>query len=472
MSPNTLEDVGVHNFIDISTVPSLVADLRASFDQGRTRPIAWRRRQLEGIKRLLIEKEDAICEALAKDVGKPRFEAFTAEVSFTLGELNDLLGQLDKLARPEKVGTPIFAMPGKSEIYKDPLGVVLVIAPWNYPFQLAMGPLIGAVAAGNCVALKPSEVAAHTSNLLATELPNYVDTSCIQVIEGAVEETTALLAERFDHIFYTGNGAVGRIVMRAASEHLTPVTLELGGKSPCYVDEHLDLEVAARRIIWGKFFNAGQTCVAPDYILVHRRMHDRLVDKLGEVIKEFYGDDPQTSKDYARVVNARHHKRLVALLESGKTVVGGTHDERDRYIAPTLLTQVSVDSPVMADEIFGPILPILAVDGVEEAVRFINARPKPLAMYVFSTDKRNVEILLERTSSGGVTVNHAWLHLSNPNLPFGGVGESGMGAYHGRTSFDVFTHRKSVLKKSNMMDVDLVYPPYTESKEKWVRRLL
>jgi aldehyde dehydrogenase (NAD+) len=362
--------------------------------------------------------------------------------------------------------------PAKSRIYKDPLGVVLVIAPWNYPFQLAMAPVVGAIAAGNAVVLKPSEVAPATSRLMAELLPRYTDSQAVKVVEGAVAETTRLLEERFDHIFYTGNGTVGRVVMAAAAKHLTPVTLELGGKSPTIIDDDVDLELAIRRIVWGKFYNAGQTCVAPDYILCHERVRPRALELLKRTIEEFYGTDPKKSADYGRIVNERHHARLMTLMDSGRVVVGGDADASDRYIAPTVLADVSPDSPVMADEIFGPILPVLSVQDVDEAIRFVNARPKPLALYVFTKREQTRDAVLERTSSGGASVNHVWLHLANHDLPFGGVGPSGMGAYHGKATFDTFVHKKSVLEKTTAMDPPVLYPPYTAQKRKILKRLL
>jgi aldehyde dehydrogenase (NAD+) len=350
--------------------------------------------------------------------------------------------------------------------------VALIIAPWNYPLQLSLGPLVGALAAGNCAVLKPSELAPATARLLAERLPGYLDPACVRVVEGEVAETTALLAERFDHIFYTGNGAVGRIVLEAAAKHLTPVTLELGGKSPCYVDASADLAVAARRIAWGKFFNAGQTCIAPDYVLAHAAIRDRLLDLLRATLRDFYGDDPRTSPDYARIVNARHHRRLSALLGAGTVVVGGESDEAQRYLAPTVLADVPPDAPVMREEIFGPILPVLAVADADAAIAFVNARPKPLALYLFAADRAVEERVLARTSSGGATVNHVMLHFLVPELGFGGVGPSGMGAYHGRASFEVFSHRKGVLRQSTAIDVPLLYPPFSDAKKGWVRRLL
>ncbi len=333
--------------------------------------------------------------------------------------------------------------------------------------------MIGAIAAGNCAVVKPSEVVPAMSHLIATRLPEYLDPECVSVALGGIPETTALLAEQFDHIFYTGNGTVGRIVMEAAAKHLTPVTLELGGKSPCIVDQHTDLGIAARRIIWGKCYNAGQTCVAPDYVLAHEAIEQALLERLKQTITEFFGDDPRTSPDYGRIVNARHHRRLVKLIPgSGDIYAGGAADEQDRYIAPTILRNVPPDVPAMADEIFGPILPVLRVTDVDHAINFVNSRPRPLALYLFTNSTTVRDSVLARTSSGGVTVNHVLIHLAVPSLPFGGVGDSGMGAYHGKASFDTFSHRKSVLLKPTWLDPSFFYPPYNEAKRKRARCLL
>jgi aldehyde dehydrogenase (NAD+) len=457
---------------DPGAISALVRDVRETFDSGRTRPLAWRVKQLENLIRFTKECDREIYEALRLDLGKPQLEAHTTEVNFVRAEADYTLKHLAEWMRPERVSTPLVTQPGKGFIYKDPLGVVLIIAPWNYPFQLCVGPLVGALAAGNAAVLKPSEVAPHTSALIAKRIPQYFDPSAVKVVEGGVAETTALLEERWDHIFYTGNGSVGRIVMAAAAKHLTPVTLELGGKSPTYVDASADLDVAARRICWGKFSNAGQTCVAPDYILAHAAIHDGLIQRLRSTIRDFYGADPKQSGDFGRIINERHHRRVMKLVGSGEVVVGGEGDESTRYIAPTVLKDVSPESPVMQEEIFGPVLPVLKVSGVDEAIRFINGRDKPLALYVFTGDDSIAEDVLERTSAGGVTVNHTLLHLGAPELPFGGVGESGMGAYHGKSSFDLFSHKKSVLKKPTFLDPSLMYPPYTESKKKWLNRLV
>ncbi len=455
-----------------SAIADAVAGARAAFDRGATRSHRWREAQLDGLARFLVEREQEISDALAADVGKPKLEAYSTEIAYTASEIAATRKALGKLMKPARVGTPLILQPGRSAIHAQPLGVVLIISPWNYPFGLLAGPLVGAIAAGNAVILKPSEVAPATSALFARWLPEYVDREAIRVIEGGVPETTELLAERFDHIFYTGNGAVGRIVMTAAARHLTPVVLELGGKSPTFVDRSADLEVTAKRICWGKFSNAGQTCVAPDYVLAHAAIHDQLIDALARTVRTFYGADPQQSPDYGRVVNARHHRRLTALLGSGEIVVGGRHDEADRYLEPTILRNVAPDSPVMADEIFGPILPVLKVASMDEGIAFVNARPKPLALYVFAEDDTVQHDVIERTTSGGAAVNHTWMHLANHELPFGGVGESGMGAYHGKASFECFSHHRSVLTKSTRLDAPIMYPPYDETKRKLLRFLL
>lgn len=457
---------------EVDTIPGVVDAARQAFDSGRTRSLDWRLSQLDALSRMIKERKDDILDALNDDVGKPRLEAYAAEVAFMDKDIQHLKKHLRSWMKPEKVPTPAVTQPGWSRVYKDPLGVVLVIAPWNYPFQLAVSPLAGAIAAGNSVVLKPSEVAPKTSAVMARWLPEYLDSTCVKVIEGGIPETTKLLEQRFDHIFYTGNGTVGRIVMTAAAKHLTPVTLELGGKSPCIVDRSADLDVTARRIIWGKFYNCGQTCVAPDYILVEDSVHDALLNRMAATVREFWGDDPQQSKDYGRVVNARHHQRLMKLIGSGELVTGGDADESDRYIAPTILKNVAEDSPVMRDEIFGPILPVLSVPHVDAAISFINKNPKPLALYLYSSDKRNQARVLARTSSGGALLNHCILHLTVPDLPFGGVGASGMGAYHGKASFDTFTHQKSVLRKPFVMDPPILYPPYTGTKEAILKKLL
>jgi aldehyde dehydrogenase (NAD+) len=435
-------------------------------------PLAWRLSQLDALEHFLTEREGDIVEALRKDLGKPETEALLSEVRMIVGEVRLTRKRLRSWMKPERVRTPLVAMPGRSYIYREPLGLVLIIAPWNYPFQTAVLPLVGALAAGNCVVLKPSEIAPHTSALIAKWIPKYLDTKAVRVVEGGVPETTALLRQKWDHIFYTGNGTVGRIVMEAASKHLTPVTLELGGKSPAVVDETADLDSAAKRIVYGKFFNAGQTCVAPDYVLVHEAVHDALLNRMVSAVREFYGDDPRESPDFARIINRRHHARLARLLDGADVATGGETDISERYIAPTIIKNVKEGDQVMKEEIFGPILPVISVPSVPAAVAFINRQPKPLALYFFSTSKDAQKLVIEGTSAGGTTINHVWLHVGVPALPFGGVGESGMGAYHGRHSFETFSHQRGVLKKSTLKDPPLMFPPYAAWKQRWLKRLL
>lgn len=451
---------------------TVVAELRKHYDTGGTKSLAWRLSQLDALEHLLAEREGEIVEALRRDLGKPAIEGLLSEVGMIASEIRLTRKNLRSWMKPERVRTPLVAMPGRSYIYREPLGLVLIIAPWNYPFQTAVLPLVGALAAGNCVVLKPSELAPHTSALIAKWIPKYLDTRAVRVVEGGVPETTALLREKWDHIFYTGNGKVGRVVMEAASKHLTPVTLELGGKSPTIVDETADLDGAARRIVYGKFFNAGQTCVAPDYVLVHDAVHDALLNRMVSAVREFYGDDPQQSSDFARIINERHHTRLVRLLDGADIATGGRSDVDDRYIAPTILRNVKEEDAVMQQEIFGPILPVISVSSVSAAVAFVNRRPKPLALYFFSSSKAAQELVIEGTSAGGTTINHVWLHVGIPAFPFGGVGESGMGAYHGRHSFETFSHKRGVLKKSAFKDPPLVFPPYLPWKQRWLRRLI
>jgi len=455
----------------MTDVAAIVSRLRSTFNSGRTRSIEWRLRQLDSIYKMLIDREDEILDALHVDVGKPRIEGWIAEVGFMVKEVEHTRKSLREWMKPERVPTPLVLQPGKSEVQRQPLGVVLVIGPWNYPFQLVLAPLVAAIAAGNTVVVKPSEVAPNTSALLARLLPQYLEPDAVAVVEGAVPETTALLEQRFDHIFYTGNGTVARIIYAAAAKHLTPVTLELGGKSPCVVDRDVDLDVTARRITWGKFYNAGQTCVAPDYLLVHESVREPLLDRIRSTVRDFYGDNPQRSADYGRIVNARHHQRLSKLLSSGEPVTRIEVDEADRYMSPVVLRDVKADSPAMADEIFGPILPVLTYREPEEAVAFINERPKPLALYVFTDSDRVKDTILDNTSSGGATINHVWLHLGVPELPFGGVGESGVGNYHGRWGFETFTHRRGVLSKPLKIDPPIMYPPYDGVKARILRLL-
>ena len=469
MSATAIESARVPSS-PIEAIPSLVAGLRETFDSGKTRSLAWRKAQLEALIRFAQENDEALIEALRADMGKPELEARVADVGQISIEAKFALKNLKKWTRPESAGS--IPLMGKSFVVRDPLGVVLIIAPWNYPVGLLLTPLVGAIAAGNAAVLKPSEVTANTSRVLAELLPKYVDTDAIALVEGGVPETSALLEQRFDHIMYTGNGVVAKVVMEAAARNLTPMTLELGGKSPCIVDSTADIEVAARRIAWGKFMNAGQTCIAPDYILVEESVEEELIGELKKSVESFYSGDPKDNPDYARIVNSRHHDRVAKLIEGQEVAFGGETRAEDCYIEPTVLRNVSPDSAVMQSEVFGPVLPVLRIKDVGEAIEFVNRGEKPLALYLFSNDSSMEERVLSSTSSGGVTINGTILHIANSKLPFGGVGPSGMGAYHGRYSFETFSHRKAVLRRGFKFDLKMMYPPYTEFRTKMTKKIL
>ncbi|WP_306368034.1 aldehyde dehydrogenase family protein [Nocardiopsis sp. CC223A] len=454
-------------------IAALVRGLRAAFASGRTKPIGWRRAQLRQLRALLVQERPALEKALKSDLGKSPVEAHTTEIGFVINEIDHTLKHLASWLRPRRVPVPMALAPAKARTVREPLGTVLIISPWNYPVNLALAPLVGALAAGNAAVLKPSELSPATSALLADLVPRYLDSEAVAVVEGGVPESTALLEQHFDHIFYTGNGQVARIVMAAAVKHLTPVTLELGGKSPAIVEPGADPAATARRLAWGKFTNAGQTCVAPDYVLAIGDTAEALQRELAAAITEMFGTDPKASGDYGRIVNERHFDRLVALLESGTVVAGGHHDRDDLYIAPTVLGDVSADSPVMAEEIFGPILPVIGVPDLDAAIAFVNERDKPLALYAFTESEETKRRLTTETSSGGLGFGLPIAHLAVPDLPFGGVGESGMGAYHSTASIDTFSHTKSVLDKSLVLDtMRVAYAPITDLKEKILRRML
>ena len=451
-------------------VADAVARLRQAFDRGTTKPVAWRLRQLRALKQLLLERGVELERALATDLGKSGTEAQITEIGLLVGEIDHTLKHLKRWVRPRRVAVPLTLAPASASVVAEPVGVVLVIGPWNYPVQLCIGPVIGALAAGDAVLLKPSELAPATSAALARLLPEYLDDRAVAVVEGDAEVATALLAERFDHIFYTGGAAVGKVVARAAAEHLTPITLELGGKSPVYVDDTVDLADAARRIVWGKLMNAGQTCVAPDYLLATRSVADRLVPYLRDAIAALYGPDPADSADYGRIISDRHFARVSGLLDGLEPALGGGVDASERYIAPTVVNGVDASASIMQEEIFGPILPILHVSGLEQAIAHIRAGEKPLALYVFSDDRATRKRFTRDTSSGALAFGVPAAHLLVPGLPFGGVGASGMGAYHGRHSFDTFSHAKAVFSKPLSPDtLSLVYPPFTEARDRIAR---
>ncbi|XP_029181885.2 aldehyde dehydrogenase, dimeric NADP-preferring-like [Acropora muricata] len=447
-----------------------------TFRTGKTRDVEFRRDQLRNLLRLVEENEDEIVTALAKDMRKPKNETLLIECLLVKNDIVYALNHLSEWVKP--VAAPDIPMVNKMDAcftVSEPLGVTLIIGPWNYPIQLTILPLVGAIAAGNCAVVKPSEVAPAAAEILERLLHQYLDQDCYSVITGGVNEAQYLLKKcKFDMIFYTGGSAVGKIVMEAAAKNLTKVTLELGGKSPCYVDKDSDLEVAAKRIAYGKFTNAGQICVAPDYVLCHPDIQKELIDCLKETVLDFYGEDPKESPDFARIVNKKHFNRLKGLMNSGKSVVGGQTDESENYIAPTVLTGVKPTDPIMEDEIFGPVLPILNVESLDDAIDFINDREKPLALYIFSNDKRKIERLRNSTSSGGFLANDTIVHGGVPTLPFGGVGNSGIGAYHGKYSFDTFSHKKAcMVKKQSLESLNGIrYPPYDDKTFGWIRWLM
>lgn len=449
--------------------PEILHQLRSSFASGKTRKLAWRRAQLDAMERLLRENEQAIGAVLAADLGKPPQEVLLGELALLYSTISYTRKRLQRWARPRRVATPLLAQPGRSWVQPEPLGVVLILGAWNYPFQLNFGPLIPAIAAGNCAVCKPSEIAPESSALMAELIPKYLDGDAVRVVEGAVDETTVLLKLRFDHIIYTGGAAVGKIVMRAASEHLTPVTLELGGKSPCVVDRGVDLKLAARRIMWGKCINSGQSCIAPDYVLVAPEQRDELVAAIAAELERMYGADRLASVDFANIINPRHFKRIKDLLDSGRIAVGGRVDEAKNRIEPTVLVDVAPDSAVMQEEIFGPILPILTVADLDAALAFILERDKPLAAYLFTRSKDSEKRFVETISCGNMCINDVIMFMAAHELPFGGVGMSGMGQYHGKTGFDRLSHLKAVMKRSLLPEPPVRFAPYSELKMKLLR---
>ena len=459
-----------HDDNDLNTeYRALVERLRSTFDSGVTRPLDWRRGQLDAMKRMLEENEGVIAEALYADLRKPPQEVVLGETALLFGEIKHARSRMERWARPRRVHTPAVAQPGRSWIQPQPLGVALIIGAWNYPLQLTLAPLIPAIAAGNCAVLKPSEVAPYTSKTIANLVPRYLDRNAFAVVEGAVQETTALLAQRWDHIFYTGGAAVGKIVMKAAAEHLTPVTLELGGKSPAIVDDTADLKSAARRLAWGKALNAGQTCIAPDYILVSPGRRDALIAEMKSQFADMLGDNPLTSDDYCAVVNEKHFERVAALIAQGEVAIGGRSDPESRKIEPTVLLNPAMDATVMTDEIFGPVLPVIESDNLDASIEFVRKGDRPLAAYLFTKSRDAEKAFLAELACGSVCINDVMMFMSVPDLPFGGVGMSGMGQYHGQAGFDRFSHLKSVMKRGRFPDPSIRYAPYSEFKTRLLK---
>lgn len=433
---------------------------REYFNTGATKSVDFRIQQLKKLRQLIVDNEQAIIKALYDDLRKSELEAYATEVGIVLAEIDYTLKNVKRWSKPQRVRTPLFHQLATSWQYAEPYGVTYIIAPWNYPFQLLIAPLIGAIAAGNTAILKPSELSDHTAQLVYNLITENFEPGFIKVVLGAVEESKAMLEQRFDYIFFTGGTEIGRYVYQAAAKFLTPVTLELGGKSPCIVDEDIHLTHTSRRILWGKFTNAGQTCVAPDYLLVNKKIKSKLIDKMKEHLNDFYGEDPALSPDYGRIISERHFDRLEQMIDPSQVIVGGKTNRDEKYISPTIIEGVSLDDKVMQQEIFGPILPIIEYESLDEAIAYIKQFEKPLALYVYSNRSSVQNKIMDEVPFGGGCINESIMHVGQSQLPFGGVGESGIGSYHGKTSFEAFSHYKSVLKKSTLTDLPIKYPPY------------
>lgn len=445
---------------------------RSFFKTHKTLPLAFRKEQLIKLKKLIQIHSAEIIDALKKDLHKSETETVSQEIAPVLNEIDLILDHLAQWIKPQKTKTPFLLWPGQSKIYAEPYGTVLIIAPWNYPFMLALLPLIGAVSAGNCVIVKPSEIALHTESLLLRLLNTNFSSEHIYVLQAEAQSMPGILEKQFNYIFFTGAPAHGKLILEKAAAFLTPVTLELGGKSPCFVDETADLNYAARRIIWAKMTNAGQVCIAPDYVLIHSSRRTEFIEKLIQVILHFYGDNPIQSKSYGRIINKKHFVRLTTLLKQASIRFGGQTNEKENYISPTLIENITWDHPLMQEEIFGPILPVLAYEQLDETIEKIKSQPKPLALYVFSRHQKTIDRLLNSISFGGGCINDCLLQIVNIHLPFGGVGQSGLGKYRGKYSFETFSNRKPIYKRFFSFDVKLAYPPYTDTKLHWLKKLL
>ncbi len=441
-------------------ISDLIEKQRLFFAQGKTKEVTFRKEALEKLLKVIQKNEDAICEALYSDFKKAKFESLATEVVLVVKELQLAIKKVKKWSKPKSVRASLLNFPSSDYIYAEPYGTVLLIAPWNYPYQLVIAPLIGAIAAGNTVVIKPSELTPATSALLDSMISETFSSEYITVVQGGKETSQELLQHKWDYIFFTGSVKVGKIIAETAAKHLTPVTLELGGKNPCIIEESAKISLSARRIVWGKFVNAGQTCIAPDYLLVHTSIEAAFIKALQEEITKAYGEDPQKSKDFPRIINASNFERLSAFLKDGKVVAGGVADKEDLYIAPTLIQNPPLDSEVMEDEIFGPVLPVLTYSTEADIEKIVMRYDKPLALYVFSKNKSFAERLLRKYSFGGGATNDVMIQFVNHRLPFGGVGKSGLGAYHGKHSFDTFSHKKAITRKGTWLDIPFRYAPY------------
>lgn len=440
---------------------------------GETLSVKFRIEKLRLLKKVIKDNEEKLLSALKKDLNKSNFEGYVTEIGILYQEIDYAIKNVKKWAKREKKRTDIVYFPAKSYIYKQPYGVVLIISPFNYPIQLAFSPLIGAISAGNCAIIKPSEYAINSAMVIEEIINSTFDKRYINVIDplGGKETVSELLSLKFNYIFFTGSVRVGKIVMEAASKNLIPVTLELGGKSPCIVDKEANIKLSAKRIVWGKYLNVGQTCVAPDYVYVHKDVKEKLLKEMVKEIESEYGKDAKKSEDYARIIRKEEVKRLQGYLDEGEIYYGGEVDIEDRYISPTILTNIKENSKILEEEIFGPIFPVYEFEDITKVIEYVNSKERPLALYYFSEDKNKIETVLSSTTSGGVTINDTIIHVSSTHIPFGGVGNSGMGNYHGKASFDTFTHKKSVVKRSTLMEFPFRFPPYKD-KLKLIKKLM
>lgn len=446
--------------IMMTTITTILKSQKEFYNTGVTKQIQFRKQSLFTLKRIIKEYEEEILLALEKDLCKSAFEAYVTEIGMVLEEINFMLKNMKKFLKKRKVRTPMTQFPSRSVVYREPYGNVLIIAPWNYPFQLAIAPLVGSIACGNCTVIKPSEYAPETSKIIHKMISKAFHSKYVTVVEGDKAVNQTLLDHKFDMIFFTGSIEVGKIVMEKAAKHLTPVVLELGGKSPCIVDETADIKLAGKRITWGKCLNAGQTCVAPDYIFVHKSKKNELVKEIISNVEDFYGKSPEQSPELPKIIHKKHFERLIKLIQTGNVIYGGNYDEKTNKISLTLMDNVSWEDAVMQDEIFGPILPLITYEDIEDVIKKINERAKPLALYLFTKSKKMEKKIINDISYGGGCINDTIVHLATPYMGFGGVGESGMGSYHGAASIEAFSHHKSVMKKSMLIDIPLRYPPY------------
>lgn len=450
----------------------LIQKQRKFFLTHSTKDLKFRKNSLKKLLAGINRFEEKILDALYADLHKHRLEAYGTEIGIVKEEIHYQLKHLKRFGRPKRYMNDILNFPGTSRIYPQPYGVALIISPWNYPFQLLINPLVGAIAAGNCAVLKPANYSKNVTAVIQEMISDCFDDEYIAVVTGGRDVIQELLEEKYDVIFFTGSPHLGRIVMEKAARHLTPVVLELGGKSPCIVDEDADLEVAARRIMFGKLLNSGQTCIAPDYCFVHSRVKDRFLEKIKGRIKKLYSDDPSTSGSYGRIINDQQFKKLSQLIKSGRVYCGGRMDPQTRYIEPTILVDIKPEDPIMNEEIFGPIFPVMEFNRIDEVIDFVNRRDHPLAFYYFSGSRKKQRDIIHRTSAGGGCINDTMMHLTNPKLPFGGVGLSGMGRYHGKYSFDAFTHYRTMLSKSTLVDIPFRYAPYRDSWLKFLKLIM